>query len=89
MGDLMQLHGENVEGHFVLGTTFSFQKHYSSNNPSKDVYYFQIKKALKNGCWLIYYCDKYTYSQQGMNISPITKVLICFMDSHSEFDVVT
>jgi hypothetical protein len=30
----MQVHGENVEGHSVLGTAFSFQKHCSSNNPS-------------------------------------------------------
>jgi hypothetical protein len=26
MGDLMQVNRENVEGHFVLGTAFSFKK---------------------------------------------------------------
>jgi len=56
-----------------------------TTHPSEDVHYFQIKKALRNGCWLMYYCDKYSNSQQGMNISPTTKVLICFVDSHAEF----
>jgi len=64
MGGLMQINGENVEDHFLLGTAFSFKKNYSSNNPSEYVYYFQIKKALRNGCWLMYYCDRYNYSQQ-------------------------
>ena len=33
----MQVNGENVEGHFVLGAAFSFQKNYSANNPKMSI----------------------------------------------------